>query len=71
MAIKRVKTDRVKRKGGGGVVERKRDSQMWRDKWERVRSRWKLSTNLKECIGKKAAAHVVCVVEGRDGWWVI
>lgn len=44
--IKRVKTDRIKRDGGGGVVE------MLRDKQERVGLRWKLSTNFKDCIGK-------------------
>lgn len=37
---------------------------MWRDKRERIGLRWKLSTNLKECIGKKAAAHVVHVMLG-------
>lgn len=41
---------------------------MWRDKRERVGARWKLSTNLKECIGrkkkKKAAARVVCAMLG-------
>ncbi len=51
--LKRVKTDLVKREGGGGVVERESDGQMWRDKRERVGLRWKLSTNLKECIGKR------------------
>lgn len=44
---------------------------MWRDKRKRVGFRWKLSTNLKECIGKKAAAHIVRMVEGGEGWWVI
>ena len=48
--------------GGGGVGES--DGQMWRDKQERVGLRWKLSTNLKECIGKKRAAGVVRVMVG-------
>lgn len=50
--------------GWGGVAERESDSQMWKDKRERVGLRWKLSTNLKECIGKKAAARVVRVMVG-------
>lgn len=52
------------RGGSGG-----NDSQMWRDKRKRDGFRWKLSTNLKERVGKVATARVVRVVTGgeRDG----
>lgn len=63
--IKRAKTDRVKR-GRWWGCSREIDGPMWRDKRERVGSRWILSTNLKECSWKKAAGfmHVPEGVEG-------
>lgn len=72
--IKRVKTDRVKRRRWWGRSrERKRareTDRCGRDKRERVGSGWKLSTNLKKCIGgkKRRLAHIVRVpVEGGGG----